>query len=294
MSWRLKTGSRSRSGYPDGVTDKATARAAFEAYVSSEAARVDEFRRIVASRGGPPEATLDLSRDSLGPLGAWLLEPVPPGPEDDQKPIWAFDRADDDPYLKASWVPDGLGTYVFAMLRRRHPGLTWMLEEDRRSIYAGKPLLAGLGPVEHMAYAAALGGLTSARGASPRDPDWLVDLFDRWSTLAADAEGGDGAGAATDRDDLDDLDDVTVEVVDGDPAWNAELRISEAAETILGREAYDGLYDRFAAIPGVERLDWGDREKFLLRLRAGTDATSVREAARRALREARTASEPRG
>jgi hypothetical protein len=272
------------------VTDKATARAAFDAYVSSEAARVDEFRRIVASRGGPPEATLDLSRDSLGPLGAWLLEPVPPGPEDDQKPIWAFDRDDDDPYLKASWVPDGLGTYVFAMLRRRHPSLTWMLEEDRRSIYAGKPLLAGLGPVEQMAYAAALGGLTSARGASPRDPDWLVNLFDRWSALAADTAGGQRAGGV---DDLDDLDDVTVEAVDGDAEWNAELWISEAAETVLGREAYDGLYDRFAAIPGVERLEWEDREKFLFRLRAGTDAASVREAARRALREARSASEPR-
>ena len=271
------------------MTNIATARAAFEAYVSSEAARVDEFRRIVAARGGPPEATLDLSRESLGPLGAWLLKPVPPGPEDDRKPIWAFDRDDDDPYLEASWLPDGLGTYVFAMLRRRHPNLTWVLETDRRSIYAGMPLLAGLGPVEQMAYAAAKGGLTIARDTSPRDPDWLVQLYDRWSTLAAGTVGARGAGPV----DPDDLEDVTVEAVEGDPDWNAELWISEAAETILGRHAYEGLYDRFAAIPGVERLEWEDREKFLLRLGAGASAASVREAARSALREARSASEQR-
>jgi hypothetical protein len=68
------------------------------------------------------------------------------------------------------------------------------------------------------------------------------------------------------------------------------LWISEAAETVLGREAYDRLYDRFAAIHGVERLEWEDRERFLVRLRRGTDVADVREAARRALREARTSS----
>jgi len=83
------------------------------------------------------------------------------------------------------------------------------------------------------------------------------------------------------------LDDVTVEAIEGDPDWNAELWISEAAETVLGRDAYDGLYDRFAAIPGVERLEWEDRERFLVRLRPDTDVHAVREAARRALREAR-------
>lgn len=61
-----------------------------------------------------------------------------------------------------------------------------------------------------------------------------------------------------------------------------------------GREAYDGLYDRFAAIPGVERLEWEDRERFLLRLRRGTEAADVRDAARRALRDARRAAEQRG
>lgn len=267
---------------------KAAARAAFEQYVSSEAARVDEFRRTVAARGGPTQSALDLSPGSLGPLGAWLLEPTPPGPEDDQKPVWAWDRPDDDPYLKGSWVPDGLGTYVLAMLRRRHPSLRWKLEDDRRSIYQGLPVLVGLGPIEVLPYAAMIGYLIRAGQASPRDPDWLVTLFHAWSARAAETAGTDARAADADQDD--ELEDVSVEAIEGDRDWNAELWISEAAETVLGREAYDGLYDRFAAIPGVERLDWEDRERFLLRVRHGTDLAAVREAALRAMHEARTTS----
>jgi hypothetical protein len=269
------------------VTDKTAARAAFEQYVSSEASRVDDFRRTVAARGGPSEATLDLSRDSFGPLGAWLLEPVPPGPEDEARPIWAWDRAVDDPYLKGSWLPDGLGTYLIAAVRQRHPGLTWKLENDRRSIHEGKPVLVGVGPIEILPYAAMKGHLIRARQASPPDPDWLVKLFDAWAGRAADSIG---TSASTGGDDgpAAELDHVSVETIEDDPRWNAELWISEAAETLLGREAYDGLYDRFSAIPGIERLEWEDRERFLLRLRPGTDLSAVRAAARRALREARS------
>lgn len=279
-------GSTSRSGYADLVQDKAAAaRAAFEQYVSTDELRLNDFRRTVASRGGPPETSLDLTRDSLGPLGAWLLEPVPVGPEDSHKPVWAWDRADDDPYLQASWLPDGLGAYVTAMLRRHHPSLTWKLEDDKRSIYHGLPVLVGLGPVETLPYASMSISLDRAREASPHDPEWLVKLFDRWSALTAEtaASGPFNADAALEHD----LDDVTVEAIEGDPDWNAELTISEAAETVLGREAYDGLYDRFAAIPGIERIEWEDRERFLLRLPRDSDRAAVRDAARRALHDAR-------
>jgi hypothetical protein len=112
-----------------------------------------------------------------------------------------------------------------------------------------------------------------------------VKEFDQWSALAS--ETAPGAGPHGDVDAGQDFEDVSVEAIDGDPDFNAELWISEAAETVLGREAYDGLYDRFAAIPGVERLDWEDRERFLVRLRPGTDVHAVRDAARRTLREAR-------
>jgi hypothetical protein len=273
------------------VKDQGAARAAFDAYVATEESRVDDFRRIVESRGGPPAATLDLSRDSLGPLGAWLLRSTPPGPEDAGKPIWAWNRADDDPYLRGSWLVDGLATYLVAMLRRRRPsGLAWKLETDRRSIYGGYPVLLGLSPIEVFPYSSALGLLRQARNASPADPAWLVAVHDRWLAQirqTAETDASDGRPLDTDAELEHDLDDVTVESFAGDPDWNAELMISEAAETVLGTDAFDGLSDRFAAIPGVERIAWEDRERFLLRLGRGVDPADVRGAARQALRDAR-------
>jgi hypothetical protein len=142
-----------------------------------------------------------------------------------------------------------------------------------------------VGPVETLPYASISISLDRAREASPHDPEWLATLFDSWSTLAAQTASSVPRGTDADLDR--ELEDVMVEAIDGDRDWNAELWISEAAETVLGREAYDGLYDRFAAIPGVERLEWEDRERFLVRLRRGTDVHAVREAARAALRDAR-------
>jgi hypothetical protein len=253
--------------------------------------RVQEFRRTVAARGGPPEEALDLTPESLGPLGAWLLQPIPPGPEDESRPVWAWNRAEDDPYLKGSWLPDGLGTYVMRILRGRHPSLTWKLETDRRSMYEGHPVLVGMGPIEVLPYAAMLGSLKFARKASPPNPDWLLERFESWSARTAETAAPNALNPTIDV--AGDLEDISVEAIDGDEDWNAELWISEAAEAELGRQAYDALYDRFAAIPGIERLEWEDRERFLLRLRPGTDLADVTEAARRAIREAARAKRPR-
>jgi len=134
------------------------------------------------------------------------------------------------------------------------------------------------------------GHLARARHASPPDLDWLIKLFDAWSERAVGAAGAAGAGTpeGTAEDPASDLEDVSVEEIEGDSVWNAELWITEAAEAILGREAYDGLFERFAALPGVEQIEWEDREKFLLRLRPGTNVDAVRVAARRALRDAQS------
>ena len=270
----------------------AEAVAAFERYVATEAERLDEFRRIVESRGGPGVATLDLTRESLRPLGAWLLDPTPPGPEDANRPLWAFDRADDDPYLVGSWLPDGIGAYLVAMHRARHQHVTWKLEDDARSIHFQQPVVVGLHELESQPYTLGLAYLGRARNASPPDPDWLVKVFDMHAESAAKM-------AAVQRpptdDDLDrDLEDIAVEAIEGDNDWNAELSMSDAAETVLGRSAFDGLYDRFSAIPGVERIEWEDRERFLLRLARGTDLAVVRDAARAAINAARASKEIRG
>jgi hypothetical protein len=49
---------------------KAEARERFDAYMSSEPQRLAAFARAVEARGGPRASELDLTRESLGPLGA--------------------------------------------------------------------------------------------------------------------------------------------------------------------------------------------------------------------------------
>jgi hypothetical protein len=53
-----------------------------------------------------------------------------------------------------------------------------------------------------------------------------------------------------------------------------------------GKRECEGLQRRFAAIDGVERLAWEDREHFLLRVRPGTDLDRLRDEVIAALRAA--------
>lgn len=263
------------------------ARASFEAYVATEADRLAAFRRAIAVRGGPSEAQLDFSRESLGPLGAWFLEPTPPGPEDRETPDWAVGEPDD-PALPSPWMLEGLTAYLVGALRRAHPAVSWRLEEDRRSMHAGLPVLVGVRSVEFWPITPVAIRMYRARQAASPDPDWLLAEYGRWSELAAKAAvtGPIDADAELERD----LDEVDVDPISGDPVWNAEISISEAAETVLGEREYTGLYDRFAAIPGIERIEWEDRERFLVRLGPGRRLDDIRDAVRAALREARAAS----
>ncbi len=260
------------------------ARSAFEAYVSGERSRVREFCRAVASRGGPAERELDLSRESLGPLGRWFLAPPPPGPEDDRRPSWASDYPPDDPSTRETWLIDGLASYFARALLRANPGLSWKLDDDRRSADFGRPVIAPIGQGQIWPPGSLSVLLYRARAANPANPDWLLTLFDRWSRDAPrDASRAVGRGP---EDDLAELLDIDVERISGDRDWHAELWITEAAESLLGPGRFEGLNERFAAIPGIERIVWEDRERFLLRLRDGADLEAVRDAARSAIRDA--------
>jgi hypothetical protein len=178
---------------------------------------------------------------------------------------------------------DGLASYFARALLRANPGLSWKLDEDRRSADLGRAVIApiGLGQIWPPGSLSVL--LYRARAANPPDPDWLLNLFDRWSSDAPKDGVAPPRGPA---DDLAELLDLHLERIPGDAEWHAELWITEAAESILGEAVFDGLHDRFAAIPEIERLVWEDRERFLVRLRDGVGLDPVREAARAAIRDA--------
>jgi len=58
------------------------ARAHLDRHVETELERLEAFRELVERLGGPTRSALDLSRDSLKPLGRWMLEAVVDGPRD--------------------------------------------------------------------------------------------------------------------------------------------------------------------------------------------------------------------
>jgi hypothetical protein len=247
------------------------ARLAFETYVAAEGVRLDAFRRAVAARGGPSESDLDLSRDSLQALGTWFLKPFVPGPEDQFEP--------------QVWLLDGLGSYFAAALRRRHPALAWRLHDDRNDDDYLRPVLVGFRGVRLWPFTPVAGRQKITMKEANPNPDWLMTMFDYYSSVAPPETSAPGREAHV-VDDLSELMDIEVTPISGDPDWNADLWITEAAEPILGEREFESLEARFATIPGVERVGWEDREHFVLKLRNGTDLSAIRDAVKRTLREA--------
>lgn len=261
-------------------------RRAFESYVDSENDRLNEFRQAVARRGGPSSAELDLSRESLATLGRWLLTPPPPGEEDRRPAHWVVVVPDGHPRRPTIWMIDGIATYLAAALRRMHPGLRWRLNEDRRDPEYLHPQLGSFGGAWLWAFQPVNALLDRARASNPPDPDWLVRIFDQWSAHGP-AEGASDLGG---DEDVRDLLDVEVGPISGDPDWNAEIWITEAAEPILGQELFEQLEGKLAAISGIERLGWEDREHFLLKVSRGTDLASIQDSVRDILRASYRAS----
>lgn len=242
---------------------RSEARAAFDAYVASEPERLDAFRRAVAAGGGPSEDQLDLSRESLGPLGAWAL-------------VVRFAATEDE------GLREGLATYFAGALRARHPQLEWRLDEDRRSTNHGRPVVIGFGQAELYPRLPVGGRLKLLRASPQPDPDWLVKLFDTWSGFVP-------AHATRAGSDETELRDVDVGSITGDPDWNAEIWITEAVESMLGSAAFTRLESSFAGLDGIERIAWEDREHFLIRVRRGADLGQIRDSVRAVLAAAREA-----
>jgi hypothetical protein len=250
------------------------AQAHFDWYVATEAERLEAFRELVERLGGPRRADLDLSRDSMRPLGAWMLGAVADGPRDGDIPLWAQPMPAHQLALSGDGIRlmDGVATYFAAAVHLRHHALTWALNKTSFDVNYQTPNLGNLMPTRPM-----LVGLDRGRSAEPPDGDWLVRIFDPWDQAAERAD-------TRETQDEPAVDDVEVERTD-EPGFDVEIWIPESVEPLIGAEAFEALEARFAAIPGIRTLIWEDRELLYAKLERGTRVEELRDQIKAILRD---------
>lgn len=254
------------------------AEAYFRDWVDGMDARIDRFRRAVAERGGP---AIQPDRDSVAAAGTWILDALEEGPRDGPLPLWARRPMGSGFPGRVSaeglMLLDGLAAFFGESLRRARPGtVRWELNTDKRDTNYQQPVLTGFGQAQ-LAHAALVPGTFGARIDQPRDDDWLGTLYDRWLARAAPEPSASAAEP---------IDDVEVRRIEGYRDWDVEIWIPESAEATLGQHNFEGLERRLAMIDGIERLAWEDRERFLARLRRGTDLEALQEAVAAEMRAA--------
>ena len=162
----------------------AEAEAFFDAFVARAEPRLDEFRREVSATGGPSEAELDGSPDSLVGLWRWFVARKPD--ERGESPPW---YEPDPPDSEAGRLPagvlrdvDGLALYLALAFRQALAGLRWgigRLPPRMKYVSQNKPVLKGDGydiDVLQVAYTLAM------RAAAGRDTDdeALLRAFRAW------------------------------------------------------------------------------------------------------------------
>ena len=248
------------------------ARAHFERHVETEGERLDAFRDLVERLGGPSRGALDLSRESLQPLGRWMLDAVVDGPRDGDLPLWAGPMRQLSLSGDSLRLMDGLATYFAAALHRRHPTWQWEMSTIKLDIDYQVPVLGVLSPVRVM-----LVGLERGRSADPPDGDWILERFDVWDQSF-------DAAPTTDADAPLSVDDVEVARTEM-PGYDVEIWIPEYVEQLIGSEAFEALEQRFAAIPGVRTLMWEDRELLYAKLERGTRVAELQDRIKTILRE---------
>jgi hypothetical protein len=157
----------------------AEAEAFFDDYVARAEPRLDEFRREVSASGGPSEAELDGSPESLVPLWRWFV--ARPAEAGGELPPW---YEPDPPELAAQRLPastlrdaDGVALYLARVF-----GHEWGIGREpprKRYVSQNKPVLkAGGHDIDVIAVAYNL----ALRAAEGRDTDdeALLRTFRAW------------------------------------------------------------------------------------------------------------------
>lgn len=232
------------------------------AYVEQLVWRLPWFRGRVAAAGGPPVDGGIGSLDALAAfVAAWVHDPgpvtadpfwfEPPG----QRPDWTE--------AGAEWV-EGLAAAVAEAITAA-TGARWVFDTDARYVTGHQPVLQGV--VNTPQRLASLAVMDALSGRTRRPLSVLVprmiDQYDPGLRLAgAPALSADGAvpaaparGAAP----------ATVEVTPlaGGP-WDVQVSLPEEVEDLLGPAAYASLEELFAAVPGVSKVVFEDRDVAVL------------------------------
>jgi hypothetical protein len=162
----------------------AEAEAFFDAYVARAEPRLAEFRREVATTGGPSEAELDGSPDSLVGLWRWFVGRAPDR-SGEPPPWYESDPPEAAPErLSAGTLRDvdGVALYLARAFRRALGELPWgigRMPARKRYVSQNKPVLKGDGydiDVLQVAYTLAM----RAAGGRDTDDEALLRAFQAW------------------------------------------------------------------------------------------------------------------
>jgi hypothetical protein len=244
--------------------------AAFEFYVASESDRLQQFDELVARLGGP---TLACDRESMDRFGAWLLDALEWGEDQDRAPKWFRSQGiGHEVSADSLYLIEGLGTRFAACLREHAPELEWRLcTTTLHSLECyQRPVLE---PIHLAPPIPASAALYKARDEVPgRQRQWLRGAWDAWQSTLAAARAG---GFVKQPDDFLPLEEIAIDPYDHE-RFNAQIWIPEGAEAALGEARFAELSVRLARLKGIEDLVHEDREVFLIRVAPDQDLDALR------------------
>lgn len=232
-------------------------------YVEQLVWRLPWFRDRVAAAWGPPA---DGTVESLDALAAFVAarahdpSPVTADPfwfePSGQRPDWTE--------AGAEWV-EGLAAAVAEVITAA-TGARWVFDTDPRFVTGHQPVLQGIVNTPHRLASLAVADVLSGRTGRPLSAlvPKMIDQYDPTLRLArAPGLGENDAVRADAPTAVAAPVTVVVTPLTGGP-WDVQVSLPEEVEDLLGADAYASLVERFAAVPGVRRVVFEDRDLLVL------------------------------
>lgn len=232
-------------------------------YVEQLVWRLPWFRDRVAAAWGPPADGTVESLDALAEFVAARVHDPSPVTAD---PFW-FEPPGHRPDWTdagAEWV-EGLAAAVAEVITAA-TGARWVFDTDPRFVTGHQPVLQGIVNTPHRLASLAVADVLSGRTGRPLSalvPKMIVQYNPTLRLARAPGLGGNDAVRGDAPTAV--AAPVTVEVTPlrGGP-WDVQVSLPEEVEDLLGAVAYASLEERFAAVVGVRRVMFEDRDVAVL------------------------------